>query len=114
MTRLQVTLRNELKILQKNLILKTVVLLFFSPVKVINLHLFMHLTPDFTTPGHDSGLKYFIICLLNSDIPFRFSHFFENGAFRIYGTFCGKFLSHDLHQNNSVSLMNESYSKFFV
>lgn len=70
----------------------------------------MHLTPDFTLPGHDSGLKYFIICLLNSDIPFRFSYFFENGAFRIYGTF----LSRDLHQNNSVSLMNESYSKFFV
>ena len=88
--------------------------MFFFPVKVINLHLFMHLTPNFTTPGHDSGLKYFIICLLNSDIPFRFSHFFENGAFRIYGTFCGKFLSRDLHQNNSVSLMNESYSKFFV
>ena len=60
----------------------------------------MHLTPDFTTPGHDSDLKYFIICLLNSDIPFRFSYFFENGAFRIYGTFCGKFLSRDLHQNN--------------
>lgn len=72
----------------------------------------MHLTPDFTTPGHDSGLKYFIICLLNSDIPFRFSHFFENGAFRVYGTFCGKFLSRDLHQNNSVSLMNESYPNF--
>ena len=35
----------------------------------------MHLTPDFTTPGHDSGLKYFIVCLLNSDIPFKFSHF---------------------------------------
>lgn len=72
-------------------------LLFFFFVKVINLYFFMYFMLDFMLLGYDSGLKYFIICLLNSDIFFRFLYFFENGVFRIYGIFCGKFFLCDLY-----------------
>lgn len=66
----------------------------------------------FSTPGIDSGIKYFIsyvtaIGLLDLNI------FVIKVAFRAEDTFYELFLSHDLHQNNISSLMNETYSNFF-